>query len=163
MMLSLTYLTTNPLEKTSMRWLHSLDNLYKTSQYLLQVGTRGFEGRSLLCSPLPGKTIELFFSTSPKTLWNLIRYQCTNKLSSVSGWVFSLCVLVPRSCPTLCDLMDCSPPGSSIHGIFQARILGWVAISFPRGSPRPRDWIHVSRIAGRLFTVWATRKSCKIP
>ena len=42
-------------------------------------------------------------------------------------------VLVAQSCPTLCDPMDCSPPGSSVHGIFQARILEWVAISFSRG------------------------------
>ena len=46
---------------------------------------------------------------------------------------------VAQSCPTLCDPMDCSLPGSSIHGIFQARILEWVAISFSRGSSRPRD------------------------
>ena len=43
---------------------------------------------------------------------------------------------VTQSCPTLCDSMDCSPPGSSIHGIFQARVLEWVAISFSRGSSR---------------------------
>ena len=41
---------------------------------------------------------------------------------------------VVQLCPTLCDPMDCSPPGSSVHGIFQARILEWVAISFSRGS-----------------------------
>ena len=46
---------------------------------------------------------------------------------------------VNQSCPTLCDPMDCSPPGSSIHGIFQARILEWVAILFSRGSSQPRD------------------------
>ena len=45
-----------------------------------------------------------------------------------------------QSCPTLCDPVDCSPPGSSVHGILQARILEWVAISFSRGSYRPRDW-----------------------
>ena len=56
---------------------------------------------------------------------------------------------VPQSCPTLCDPIDCSPWGSSIHGIFQARILEWVAISFSSGSSQPRDWICVSRIAGR--------------
>ena len=50
--------------------------------------------------------------------------------------------------------MDCSLPGSSIHGIFQARILEWVAISFCRGSSWPRDWTQVSCIAGRLFTSW---------
>ena len=43
-------------------------------------------------------------------------------------------VLFAQSCPTLCDLMDCSPPGSSAHGILQARILEWVAIPFSRGS-----------------------------
>ena len=52
--------------------------------------------------------------------------------------------------------MDCSPPGSSVHGIFQARILEWVAISFSRGSSRPRDWTPVSRMAGRHFNLWAT-------
>ena len=59
---------------------------------------------------------------------------------------------VTQSCPTLCDPMDCSPPGSSVHGIFQARVLEWVAISFSRGSSQPRDRTPVSRIAGRFFT-----------
>ena len=53
---------------------------------------------------------------------------------------------------TLCDHMDCSLSGSSVHGILQARILEWVAISFSRGSSRPRDWTQVSCIASRLFT-----------
>ena len=53
--------------------------------------------------------------------------------------------------------MDCSLPGSSIHGIFQARILEWVAISFSRRSSRPRDWTRVSCVVGRRFTIWATR------
>ena len=44
-----------------------------------------------------------------------------------------------QSCPTLCDPMDCSPPGSSVHGIFQTRILEWVSMPFFRGSARPRD------------------------
>ena len=58
-------------------------------------------------------------------------------------------------CPTLCDPMDCSLPGFSVYGIFQARVLEWVAISFSKGSSRPRDWIRVSGIAGRCFTLWA--------
>ena len=61
-------------------------------------------------------------------------------------------------CPTLCNTMDCSPPGSSVHGIFQARVLEWVAISFSRGSSWPRDQTQVSRVAGRSFTVWAIRE-----
>ena len=55
--------------------------------------------------------------------------------------------------------MDCSPPGSSIHGILQARILDWVAISFSRGSSQPRDRTQVSFIAGRRFNLWATREA----
>ena len=64
---------------------------------------------------------------------------------------------VTQLCPTLCDPMDCSLSGYSIHGIFQARVLEWIAIAFSRGSSRPRDWTWVSCIAGRRFTVWATR------
>ena len=50
----------------------------------------------------------------------------------------------------------CSPPGSSVHGIVQARILEWAAMPFSRGSSGPRDLTQVSRIAGRFFTAWAT-------
>ena len=63
-----------------------------------------------------------------------------------------------QSYPTLWYPMDCSPPGSSIHGIFQARVLEWVAISFSRGSSPPRNRTWVSCIVGRHFTVWATRE-----
>ena len=66
---------------------------------------------------------------------------------------------VAQSCLTLCESVDCSPPGSSVHGILQARVLEWVAISFSRGSSQPRDWIQVSCIAGRRFTLWATREA----
>ena len=65
---------------------------------------------------------------------------------------------VAQSCPTLCNPMDCSLPGSSVHGIFQARIQEWVAISFSRGSSQLRDQTQVSCIVGRHFTVWATRE-----
>ena len=65
---------------------------------------------------------------------------------------------VSQSCPTLCDPVDCSLPGSSVHGIFQARVLEWIAISFSRGSSQPRDRTQVSCIAGRRFTIWATRE-----
>ena len=58
---------------------------------------------------------------------------------------------VVQSCPTLCNPMDCSLQGSSIHGIFQARVLEWVAISFSRGSSRLRDQTRISRIASRHF------------
>ena len=69
--------------------------------------------------------------------------------------------VVAQLCPTLWDPMDCTLPGSSVHRIFQARILEWVAISFSRGSFGPRDRTQVSRIASRFFTIWATRESLK--
>ena len=68
---------------------------------------------------------------------------------------------VAQSCPTLCDTVECSPPGSSVHGIRQARILEWVAISFSRGSAQPRDRTQVSHIAGRRFNLWATREALR--
>ena len=60
-------------------------------------------------------------------------------------------------CLTLCDPMDHSPPGSSVHGILQARILERVAIPFSRGSSQPRSWTWISCVASRFFTIWATR------
>ena len=68
-------------------------------------------------------------------------------------------VLVAQSCPTLCDCMDYSPPGSSVHGILQARILEGAAISFSRGSSQPRDQTQVFHIAGGFLAVWATREA----
>ena len=63
-----------------------------------------------------------------------------------------------QSCLTLWDPMDCSPLGCSVHGIFQAKTLEWVTISYFRVYFRPRDGTQVSCIAGRFFTVWATRE-----
>ena len=81
---------------------------------------------------------------------------------SICHWQY-VDVLLPESevtqlCPTLCDPEDCSSPGSSIHGVLQARILEWVAISFSRGSSWLRDRTQVSRITGRRFNLWATRE-----
>ena len=64
-------------------------------------------------------------------------------------------MLVTQSCSTFCDPMDHSTPGSSVHGILQARMLEWVAMPFSRGSSWLRDWSQVSHTAGRFFTVWA--------
>ena len=79
---------------------------------------------------------------------------------SAAGWMAIYKCSVTQSCPTLCDPLDYSPSGYSVHGIFQARIQQWVAISSSRGSSWPRDWTHiscvscVSCIAGWLFTCW---------
>ena len=78
---------------------------------------------------------------SPKTNTTLqINYVCV-----------SVCALVIQLCLTLYDPMDCSLPGSSVHGILQARILEWVAISFTRVSSQPRAQTWVSHIVGRFF------------
>ena len=77
-----------------------------------------------------------------------------------------MCANLFQSCLTLCDPMDYRLPGSSIYGITQTRILERVAISFSRGfsgprewTQRPRDWIQVSCIVDRFFTVWATKET----
>ena len=78
---------------------------------------------------------------------------------AASGLSSSYCAKSLQSCLTLCDPTDCSPPGSSVPGILQARILQWVAMPSSRGSSRPRDGIHVSyapALAGGFFTTGAT-------
>ena len=80
------------------------------------------------------------------------RKNSTLKPGEVNQWSCSVC-------PTLCHPMDCSLPGSFIHGIFQTRVLEWVAISFSRGSSQPRDQTQVSCISGRCFTIWATKEA----
>ena len=66
---------------------------------------------------------------------------------------------ITQLCLTLCDPVECSLPGSSFHGILQARVLEWVAISFSRGSSRPSDQSQISRIPDRCFNLWATREA----
>ena len=82
----------------------------------------------------------------PPQWWSLFRFRGTLHVS------FQLYL-------TLCDPIDCSPPGSSVHGILQARVLEWVVIHFSRGSSWPRDQTPVSHIASKFFTIWATRET----
>ena len=70
---------------------------------------------------------------------------------------FCCCCLVDKLCPTPCDPMNCSPPGSSVHGISQARMLEWVVISSSRGSSWLRDQTHISSTGRRVLYCWATR------
>jgi len=73
--------------------------------------------------------------------WGVSRRRCR-------GFLLCFCACsVMQSCPTLCDPTDCSPPGSSVHGVFQARILEGVATPSSRGSSRPRDRTRVSRVS----------------
>ena len=83
------------------------------------------------------------------------RYEWSHSFSTISTMSESE---VAQSCPTLCDPMDCSLPDFSVHGIFQARVLEWVVISFSRGSSRSRNRTWVSCIAGAFLTSWATRE-----
>ena len=80
--------------------------------------------------------------------------------SALSSVYKSTCMrLFAQLCLILCDAMDCSLPGSSVHGILQARILEWVVFPFSRGSSKPRDPTQVSHIAGGFFTIRATREA----
>ena len=82
----------------------------------------------------------------PEERWGKLFYLWL--MFSFPGIICSLCVCsVAQSCLTLCDPVDCSPPGSSVHGILQARTLEWGAISSSRGSSRPRESILVSCVS----------------
>ena len=90
---------------------------------------------------------------SPERRWNL---SLPKWLLNLSTYPHYMCVSVTQLCPTLCDPMDCSPPGS-VHGILQARILQWLTVPFSRESSWPRDRTRVTCIADRFFIAWATR------
>ena len=81
--------------------------------------------------------------------------------SVLSDLIIVSCMLISgtKSCLTLCDLTDCSLPGSSVHGISQARILGWIAISFSRGFSRPRNQTQVSHIGKQSLYHCAIREA----
>ena len=85
-----------------------------------------------------------------KIKFKIFKIKCKTHLCLV---VVCVCVLVTQSCLTLCNPTDHIPPGSSVHEILQARIVGWVATSFSRRSSQPRDRTRVSCIADRYFTV----------
>ena len=102
----------------------------------------------------------LNFSQSAQSLFYTILHMKCRKLATMQVHlhpcpsctvVIIIISEVAHSCLTLGDPMDCSPPGSSVHGILQERILEWVAISFSRGSSQPRDRTWVSCTVGRRF------------
>ena len=99
--------------------------------------------------------------------WHAAIHEVTKSWTRLSDWtelnwidVYIMCVcLVTQSCLTLCDPMDYSPPGSSVHGDSPDKILEWVAILFSRGSSLARVQTQVSRITGRFFIIWAAREA----
>ena len=95
------------------------------------------------------------------TLWPL-NFRCPVLHLKIMLNTYSLAVLfslVAQWCPALFEPRDYSPPGSSVHGILQARILEWVAISSSRGSSPPRDWTFVFCIGRQILCHWATREA----
>ena len=103
---------------------------------------------------LQSKRLSDVFSST--TIWK--HHLFSTQPSLWSNYYSVLCTVI-QSCLTLWDPMDCSPPGFSVHGISQTRILEWVAIPFSRESSWPRDRTWVSCVGGGFFTVWATREA----
>ena len=101
----------------------------------------------------------MIFKLLYKSNCSVLVYGIFNQWFTIS--VVVIVVLVTQLCPTLCDLMDCGPPGSSVHGILQEKTLEWIAIPFSRGSSQPRAQTQVYCTAGRFFTIWATGKILK--
>ena len=107
----------------------------------------------LLLFPLFISNISIFPVAQARNLGSIIVDFAPSFIS------YNCCCLVAKLCPTLLWPHGLySLPGSSVHGIFQARILEWIAISFSRESSLPRNWPRVSCIAGRFFTDWAMRE-----
>ena len=127
---------------------HSCPALLQACQALLSMEFSKQEYWSGLPCPLP-EDLPIPGIESTSLGHNELR-SCSSNILGVSVGCFqmklifkSVCVLVAQLCLILCDPMDCSPPGSSIHGISQARILEWVAVAFTRGSSWSRDQTHI--------------------
>ena len=112
-----------------------------------------------LCSYNMFPSLALVFKDLISTFLLSIPMDQAHTLPRVNIWSLESESEFAQSCPTLCDPMDCSLPGSSVHGIFQARVLEWADISFSRGSSQPRNRTRVSCVADRCFIIWATREA----
>ena len=138
------------LEKACHTWiLESMEHVQAT--YSL--------GSALLLSLKPASnrspswdTEVKWFACVTQTHWDCLQ-TTPQKAAEPPIQIICCYCLVTKCSPTLCDPMDCSPPGPPVHGISQARILEWVAISFSRGSSQPRDQTCISFIAGRFFSI----------
>ena len=91
------------------------------------------------------------------------RHSCnllpTSLIAGHAKFLLNCCCSVVNSVWLLCNPVDCTPPGSSVHGIFQARTLEWVAISFPRGSSWTRYQTHISCISRQILSHWTIREA----
>ena len=115
---------------------------------------KGFLRDSFFCSPQhlqhASSTLKSEVSAQAPAIQSVFQLSGRRKVWRLA-WKVKVKMLVTQSCPTLCDPMDCRPPGSSVHVILQARILEWFAISFSRVSSHPRHWTWVCHIASRFF------------
>ena len=123
------------------RWRRGNENILRNS--------------NLAWGPWDSQTL-LWGVISVKSLWKTLQ-QYVGKQIICSIW--AVLRFLTQSCLTLCDPVDCSLPGPSVYGILRARTLEWVAMPSSRGSSQPRDRTQVSYIAGRIFTIWATREA----
>ena len=120
----------------------------QTKHFPLKVGEMQNNLQRWSSKPMTGEENQ---NSGPELVFKIVSPEKSHNLHAAAE-----CML---SHVRLCDPMDCNLPGSSIHGILQARVLGWVAICFSRGSSWSRDWTWISCFMGRLFMVWATRQS----
>ena len=121
-----------------MRWM---DGITTSMDIRVNSGSWWWTGRPGLLQPMESQKVGHDWATELHWKWKKVK-----------------CSVVSNSL----HLLDCSLPGSSVYGIFQARILDWVATSFSRRSSQPRDWTWVSHILSRHFTIWATREVCTL-
>ena len=111
---------------------------------------------SLMCLIIDIWSLELEY----RRVTALSRLKSKKGAKPSSSWVYdSYCYLVTKSCQLFSNPVDCNPICSSVHGISQARILYWVAISFSKLSSRSRNWTWVSCVGGRVLYHWATRNT----
>ena len=110
-------------------------------------------------APLLKRLQCLFLPHKDTLLQNCDHLKWEITIATITTTIKTIWCSVAKPCPTLCGPMESNPPGSSVHGILQARILEWVAISFSRGSSWPRDQTHVSCIGRWILYYWATREA----
>ena len=92
-------------------------------------------------------TFIFLYSLSMTLLFKSIFHLCGANIELPDSYLYVCVCVYAQSCLTLCDSMNCSLPGSTVHGVFQAKILEWVANSYSRGSSQPKDWTHVSCVS----------------
>ena len=128
-------------------WIHPLQHFFSLDTlFFPKIPFLFLKILLLYQSFTPNLTIPLpfFIKTNPNSSWG---YQKPCGICSHPNHSYPCCCLATKSSTILCNPMDCSPPGSSLHGISQARILEWVAIPFSRVSSQPRDQTPISCIS----------------